>query len=113
MMNISPLAAKPAPQSILVDIPQLMTAYYLGARRHRSMQRDPPLETPAPRGTDLARPPRPRSGLARLYLHVCSEDRHGPAPCRYGAVPVARRLPVRQRTDFRVNGCQPLSVGAA
>jgi len=27
-MNISPLAGKPAPQSILADIPRLMTAYY-------------------------------------------------------------------------------------
>ncbi len=29
-MNISPLAGKPAPQSILVDIPKLVTAYYTG-----------------------------------------------------------------------------------
>ena len=27
-MNISPLAGKPAPQSILVNVPRLMTAYY-------------------------------------------------------------------------------------
>lgn len=29
-MKLSPLAGKPAPASVLVDIPQLLTAYYTG-----------------------------------------------------------------------------------
>ncbi len=29
-MTLSPLAGKPAPASVLVDIPRLLTAYYTG-----------------------------------------------------------------------------------
>ena len=29
-MKLSPLAGKPAPASVLVDIPRLLTAYYTG-----------------------------------------------------------------------------------
>ncbi len=34
-MTLSPLAGKPAPASVLVDIPRLLTAYYRPPRRCR------------------------------------------------------------------------------
>jgi hypothetical protein len=51
-MTLSPLAGKPAPASVLVDIPRLLTAYYTG--RPDAPWR-PSAWPSAPRGTGAAR----------------------------------------------------------
>lgn len=54
-MNISPLAGKPAPRSILVNIPQLMTAYYTDTPDPSVAAQRVKFGTSGHRGSSLAR----------------------------------------------------------